>query len=104
MKLSDMIPADQVFQRAERRNPELKKLWDETAFAREISLKVLRYRTEHSLTQAQLGELVGLSQPAIARLEDGEEQPTLKTLTKISQLDSLSFHLTVDHGAVEIAA
>lgn len=104
MNLADTIPADEALERARQRNPEFRKLWDESALAREVALKVFCYRTDHNLTQAQLGQLVGLSQPAIARLEDGEETPTLKTLTKISKLDNLSFHLTVDHGAVAIAA
>ncbi|HEX3731618.1 MAG TPA: helix-turn-helix transcriptional regulator, partial [Mycobacteriales bacterium] len=75
-----------------------------SAFAREVALEVLRYRTEHDLTQVQFGELIGLSQPAVARLEDGEVNPTLKTLARISASTGLDFHLDVVHGTIAMAA
>ncbi len=103
MKLADMIPLSDEIESRRRRNPEFRKLWDESSFAREVANRVLRYRVEHGLTQAQFGDVVGLAQPLVARLENGDDPPTLKTLAKVSAATGLSFHLEVVHGAVEMA-
>ena len=57
-----------------------------TAPARAVALSVLGYRLDHGLTQTALGRLLGMSQPAIARLEAGEHLPTLPTLLKLSEV------------------
>lgn len=98
-----MIPLDEEIERARVRSPEFRKLWDESEFAREVAIKVLRYRTDHGLTQAKFGELVGLAQPAVAQLENGEENPTLKTLAKVSAGTGLVFRLKVSNGRVDLA-
>lgn len=103
MKRSDMVPLDQVIEE-HRADPEFREAWDESEFARQFAIRVVRYRTENDLTQADLGALVGMSQPAIARLESGEETPTLKTLRKITEATGLEFHLAVAHGGVQLEA
>lgn len=103
MKLSDMVPLDQVIEK-HRADPEFRKEWDENEFAREIAIRVVRYRTDNGLTQAQLGDQVGLTQPAIARLESGEDVPTLKMLLRITEATGLEFHLAVAHGGVQLEA
>lgn len=45
---------------------------------------VYRIRTEAGLTQAQLAELMGTTQSAIARLEGGGARPSLDTLEKLA--------------------
>lgn len=102
MKLSDMIPLDQEIERARQANPEFREIWDATEFARAVSLTVLRYRTGRGLTQAQFGELTRLTQPQVARLESGEDTPTLKTLAKVSAATDLQFHVDVAHGAATL--
>jgi transcriptional regulator with XRE-family HTH domain len=42
-------------------------------------------RLERGLTQEQLAELVGTSQAAIARLEAGGVEPTLRTLESLAE-------------------
>jgi|SRR5215217_7748427 len=104
MKLSGMIPLDEEIGRARQANPEFRAIWDAQAFAREVAHRVISYRTEHGLTQDQLGKLIGISQPAVATLENGEEPPTLKTLAKVSAATELEFHLDISHGQVLVAA
>lgn len=67
------------------RDPEFRELWERTALAREVANLLIGYRIEHDLSQAQLAELVGMHQPAIARLEDGEVNPTWRTLARLSE-------------------
>src|SRR5438067_10349614 len=64
-------------------NPELRVRWEETALARAVALRLVRYRAEHGLTQTQLAERLGMRQPAIVRLEDGEHLPSIATLYRL---------------------
>jgi transcriptional regulator with XRE-family HTH domain len=44
---------------------------------------IRRTRTEAALTQAELAARAGLTQPAIARLERGDANPTIATLDSV---------------------
>lgn len=103
MKLSKLVPLDQVVEEL-RQDEEFRKEWDETEFARDVAIRIVRYRADNDLTQADLGARVGLSQPAVAKLENGEEMPTLKMLRKITEATGLEFHLAVAHGGVQLEA
>lgn len=78
-------------------DPEFAAEWKRTALAREIAIAIIRYRTDHDLTQAQLARRSGLSQPQISNLEVGERQPKLETLTRMAA--ALGMRLHIDVGA-----
>lgn len=103
MKLSDMTPLDEVIEE-HRQDAEFRELWDKAAFAREVAVRILAYRTHNGLTQTQLAKVVGLKQPAVARLELGEQAPSLATLARLSATTGLEFHVEVSHGAVALAS
>ncbi len=103
MDLNELSTFRDVLAR-EREDPEFRAEWDRTAFAREIAVRVVRYRTEQRLTQAQLAAAVGMKQPVIARLESGEQAPSLATLAKITAGTGIEFHLDVSHGVVALTA
>lgn len=50
----------------------------------EISKIIIKNRLEKGWTQAELGQRAGLHQVQIARIENGEQMPTLKTLEKVA--------------------
>ncbi|WP_018347689.1 helix-turn-helix domain-containing protein [Longispora albida] len=102
MNLSDMIPLGQEIENARRTNPDFRKLWEVSTLARDVAVQIVRYRAEHNLTQAELGRLTGMTQPAVARLESGDEPPTLKTLARVTAATGLTFHLAVAHGVVHL--
>lgn len=54
---------------------------------------LIRYRTEHDLTQRELGTVLSMAQPQIARLESGEHNPSIETLVRIAR--SLNMEMTV---------
>ena len=59
-----------------------------------IAQMVYDARTQANLTQAQLAEMIGTSQPVIARLEDSDyEGHSLSMLQRIG--DALHMHLQV---------
>jgi ribosome-binding protein aMBF1 (putative translation factor) len=101
MKLSEMSSLAEVVDR-EREDPEFREEWDRSAFAREVAVRVVRYRAERGLTQAQLARAVGMQQSVIARLERGEQPPSLATLARITAGTGIALHLDVTNGAVAL--
>jgi transcriptional regulator with XRE-family HTH domain len=73
-------------------------------FARDVATKVVAYRADNNLSQAQFGRMLAMTQPAIARLESGEETPTLKTLARVSAATGMEFHVAIAPSGVELAA
>ena len=103
MKLSEMQTFQEVVDH-QREDPEFREEWDPCAFAREVAIRIVRYRADHGLTQTQLACAVGMKQPVIARLERGEKAPSLATLARITAGTGIEFHLDVRDGAVALTA
>lgn len=104
MKLSDMKTGRQVRDEDYRDDPEYRAEWDRTAFAREVALAVLNYRTDNGLSQRDLATRTGLTQPAIARLEAGETPPRLETLVRLTCGTGLRLRLDVAGGTATLAS
>jgi ribosome-binding protein aMBF1 (putative translation factor) len=103
MKLSDLVSADEVKAEA-LRDPAVRAEWDRTALAREVASRVVRYRVEHGLSQAELGTKLGVSQPYVARLESGDQAPTLASLVRLARRLGLEFHIDVTPTTVRMSA
>lgn len=69
-----------------RSDPEFRSYWERTALARAVANALIGYRVQHSLTQTQLARRLGMSQRQVARLEVGEQTPSLDTLRSLAQL------------------
>src|SRR5215204_7414682 len=67
---------------------------DDGWFFAQIADKVADRRKELELSQAELAQLVGTTQSAIARLESGGRPPRIDTLLRIA--DALDCELQVD--------
>ena len=72
-----------------------RRLWYATAIQSTVGVAVLKYRYDHELSQTAFGKLVGMSQPQVARLEDGEHTPTFDTLLRITAATGLEISLTI---------
>ncbi len=92
-KPSQLISVDDVLAE-DLKDPEFRELWEKTALARSIALLLLHYRTEGNISQTQLAKKLGVSQPAMARLESGEHNPTFETIQKLSQ--ALQLEIAID--------
>lgn len=55
----------------------------EIALEVQLMKELTAARKEKKMTQKQLGELCGLPQSAIARIEKGENSPSIATVTKV---------------------
>jgi DNA-binding XRE family transcriptional regulator len=102
MKLSDMKTAGEVLAE-DLEDPHFREEWERTALAREVANRVVAYRVEHSLSQEELGRLLGISQPAVARIEAGEHEPTLLRLKQLSRSLDLEFHIDITKQGLTLA-
>lgn len=103
MKISDMKTADEVLAE-DLKDPKFREEWERTALARALANQVVAYRAKHGLTQRQLADRVGMKQPAIARLETGEHEPTLTTLARLSRGLGIEFRIDITPEAMELMA
>jgi transcriptional regulator with XRE-family HTH domain len=85
----------EIREEALQRDPEFRAYWARTALARAVANEVIRYRVEHDLTQSQLARTLGMSQPAVARLEIGEHNPTWDTLNLLAGKLGATFMITI---------
>ena len=67
---------------------------DQGWFFARIAEQVAAQRKAHGLSQAELAELTGTTQSAIARLESGGRPPRIDTLLRIAE--ALECELVVD--------
>ena len=93
MQLRDMLTQGQVTNTLAV-NPEFRAEWERTALARAVAIAVVKYRSEHALSQRKLAEHLGWKQPAVARLELGEYNPSFATLCELAQ--KLGMELVLD--------
>ena len=68
------------------KNPLFKKEYASLAKEFTIAKEIIELRTKANITQKQLAELSGTSQPTIARLESGEyQQLSLSFLSRVGK-------------------
>ena len=94
MKLSE-LPRYEDIVAADMGDPEYRAEWDRTRFAHEVAMKVIQYRVDHGLTQAELARQLGMRQPHVARLAAGDHEPSLTTLRRLAQRLGMSFHIDI---------
>jgi ribosome-binding protein aMBF1 (putative translation factor) len=93
-KLSGLRSAAEIRDEA-LRDPEVSAEYERTAFAHAVATRVIRYRVEHELSQSALARQLGMHQPAIARLEAGDHEPSLTTLSRLARGLGIEFHIDV---------
>lgn len=101
MKPSDMRTNDKVLAR-QLKDPEFRAEWERTALARAVAKRLVAYRVEHDLTQTALAERLSMKQPAIARLESGEHNPSLETLARLANALEFEFRIAVTPKGIAV--
>ena len=69
-----------------KKNPRLKEEYDNLEPEYKIIEQIIKLRRDLNLTQAELGKLLKVKQPVIARLESGEYNPSLSYLKKVADV------------------
>jgi len=100
-KLSELRSAADVRGDA-LRDPAVRAEYERTAFAHAVATRVIRYRVEHGLSQSALARRLGMHQPAIARLEAGDHEPSLTTLARLARGLGVEFHIDVTPETLEL--
>lgn len=76
-------------------DPGFREDWEKTALARSVADQVIRYRIEHDLSQRALAQKLGVSQAVVGRLELGEHEPKISTLSRLAQKLGLRFSIEI---------
>jgi DNA-binding XRE family transcriptional regulator len=76
-------------------DPEFAAEWERLALARMVAVQLIGYRADHELSQRELAERLGVSQPRVVELESGEKNPQIETLVKISAATGLEFAIDI---------
>lgn len=77
------------------RDPEFREEWERTALGRAVAIAIVRYRAEHDLSQSELAAILGMKQPAVARIELGEHNPSWETLFRLAEGLGLAFAIDI---------
>lgn len=97
IRLSDLASSEEVLAH-HLKNDGFREEWNRTALARAVAIGVIRYREERSLSQTQLAHLLGMKQPAVARIEAGEKNPTWETIARLSAVLGLEVQINIAPG------
>ena len=66
------------------KDPAFKKEYDDLETEFQIIRAIIDARTEMGITQKQLSDLSGITQTEISKIENGNANPSLKTLKKLA--------------------
>ena len=83
-------------------DPEIRREHERTALAHAVAMRVIGYRIDPELSQTALAGLLGLHLPAIARLEAGDHEPSLATLSRLARVLGLEFHIDITPDSFEL--
>lgn len=65
--------------------PEFKQAYDELEVEYAIMNEMLKLRGEAGMSQSQLSQKTGITQPDISKLENGKANPSITTLKKVAR-------------------
>jgi ribosome-binding protein aMBF1 (putative translation factor) len=100
-KLSELKTASQIAAE-ELADPEIRREHERTALAHAVAMRVIGYRIDHSLSQTELARLLSMHQPAIARLEAGDHEPSLAMLSRLARVLGIEFHIDITPDALAL--
>lgn len=66
------------------KDPEFKKIWDESRVERELSESIIKQRIEKKISQQELAKRANTTQAVISRLENTEFNPSIDLLKRIA--------------------
>jgi len=94
VKLSELKTAEEV-RANDMQDPEYRREYERTRLANDVAIRVIQYRVTHGLSQAEMARRLGMRQPNVARLESGEHEPTIATLSLLAQVLKQDFSIDV---------
>jgi DNA-binding XRE family transcriptional regulator len=86
------------------RDPQIVAELARTAVANQPAILIIQYRVKHGLTQTALARQLGMRQPAIARLEAGDHEPSVATLARLANNLGITLRLDLSPGSVALVS
>lgn len=102
-KLSESKTGDQLLA-DDLRDSEVVAELARTAVANQLAILVIQYRVEHGLTQTALARQLGMRQPAIARLEAGDHEPSVAMLARLANKLGITLRLDLTPDSVALVS
>lgn len=84
LKKMGYITADELHEQS-MKDPEYRRLWEESRPLHEFILSLIRARVDNGLTQKELADIISMKQSAVARIESGEGNPRFKTMQALAK-------------------
>jgi len=78
----------------------VREAYDDFAPEYAIARAIIKARLDSGLTQAQLAERMGTTQPYIARLENAKAIPTMKTFLRIAEATGTRAKFLLERSAI----
>ncbi|MDQ3264465.1 MAG: type II toxin-antitoxin system HicB family antitoxin [Myxococcota bacterium] len=75
-----------------------KVLWIELPPKLAVQIALKRARADAGISQTELARRAGVSQPAIAQLENPDSNPTIETLQKVAKALGARLEVTLERG------
>lgn len=66
-------------------DPEFRAAWEETGPEYQVARQLVSLRLKNGLTQKDLARCLGTTQSVIARIERGNQNLSIRTLTKLAR-------------------
>ena len=79
------VPLDEVFAGSEK-DPRWKEAYAEADIEVRLALQIAKARAKAGMTQGQLAKAAGTTQSVISRIEAGNQNLTVRTLSKIAAI------------------
>ena len=98
LKTGEQLVADDV------RDPAVAAELARTSVANQLAVLIIQYRVEHGLTQTALARKLGIKQPAVARLEAGDHEPSVATLARLANRLGITLRLDVEPESVVLVS
>lgn len=70
------------------------EVWAESEITHELTRQIIALRIKRGLTQKDVADRIGTKQSVIARIENGEQNVSLKTISKLA--DALKANVKID--------
>lgn len=67
------------------KEPVFAEVWAESELAYEVTRQIIALRLQQGLTQLEVARRAGTTQSVIARIENGEQNISLKTLSRLAR-------------------
>ena len=84
-------------------DPNYRTEYEDLAEEFDLAEAMIEARIRHSLTQQQIAERMGTSQAAIARIESGKGNPSLKTLQRYAEATGSRLRIVFEQASPSAA-